>query len=76
MPPDARHQLPIGEEFPNETYVIAKAQFKDGELLVIAKDPVNGESIPINLCDTITGIDIAEEIPCSQNGVRIEGSTI
>ena len=74
MPPYARHKLPICEEFPNETYTIVKAQFRDGELLAIAKDPVNGESIPINLCDTLTGISIAEEILCSHNGVHIEGS--
>ena len=42
--------------------------------MVIAQNPMNSESIPINLCDTITGIDIAEEILCSQNGICIEGS--
>jgi hypothetical protein len=74
MPPDARDRLPKCEEFPNETYTIAKAQFKGGELLAIAKDPRNGDSIPINLCDTLTRISIAEELLCSHNGIRIEGS--
>jgi hypothetical protein len=74
LPPNTTQQLPTNQEFPNETYEIAKAQFKHGELLVIAKHPMNGESIPINLCDTITGIDIAEEMLCSQNSVHIEGS--
>jgi hypothetical protein len=54
--------------------MVAKAQFKDGELLAIAINPDTGNSIPINLCDTISGIDIAEQILCDQNGMRIEGS--
>ena len=54
--------------------MIAKAQFKDGELLAIAIDPETGNSIPINLCDTITGIDIAENLLWNRKDIRIEGS--
>jgi hypothetical protein len=56
------------------TFTVTKAQFKDGELLAIATDPDTGNSIPINLCDTITGINIAEELLCNRKDIRIEGS--
>ena len=37
-------------------------------------DPETGNSIPMNLCDTITGINITEQLLCNRKGTRIEGS--
>jgi hypothetical protein len=73
-PPKTGNIFPNTKEFPNTTFMVAKAQFKDGELLAIAIDPETGNSIHINLCDTIAGIDIAEKLLCDQKDIRIEGS--